>query len=83
MPFISPEHRANPDMNIPGDRCYLHYKRMADMWKASPRWTCVDQILEEFMVDEQERAFFLAFLQFYHDYVLAYELKKMQENGAI
>lgn len=83
MPFVSKEHRAKPDTRIAGDRCYLHYKKMADMWKASPRWTCVDQMLEEFMVDEEERAFFLAFLVFFAEKVMPYEQVRKIENGDI
>jgi hypothetical protein len=81
MPFISKEHRAKPDLTVPGDRCYLEYKKMLGMWRTSSKWTTVDQILEEFIVDEAERAFFLAFLVFFALHVMPYEIKKREENG--
>lgn len=83
MPFVSKEHRVKPDATVPGDRCYLHYKKMIQMWTASPRWTCVDQILEDFMTDDEERAFFLAFLVFFAEKVMPYEKLKQQENGDV
>lgn len=83
MPFVSKEHRVKPDLKVPGDRCYIEYKKMIDMWTASPRWTCVDQILENFIVDESERAFFLAFLVFFTKKVVQYEDQKEKENGTI
>lgn len=83
MPFVSKEHRANPDATVPGDRCYMKYKQMISAWTASPRWTCVDQILEDFISDEDERAFFLAFLVFFSKHVMKYEDQKEAENGPI
>lgn len=83
MPFVSKEHRVKPDLKVPGDRCYVHYKKMMDMWTASPRWTTVDQILEDFCVDEEERAFLLAFLVFFSEKVMPYEQEKKSLNGDI
>ena len=83
MPFITEDHRVQPDASIPGDRCYIEYKKMIDLWRANPRWTTVDKMLEEWMVDEQERAFFLAFLVFFVKYAMPYEDIKEAENGRI
>jgi hypothetical protein len=65
MPFVNEDHREKPDAAIPGDRCYLHYKKMLDSWRENPRWTTIDGLLADFIVDEEERAFFLAFLVFF------------------
>lgn len=83
MPFVNKEHRLHPDVTIPGDRTYLHYKALMEQWRNMPRWTTVDAMLKDWMVDEDERAFFLAFLVFFAEHVMPYERYKMEENGDI
>lgn len=88
MPFVTKEHRDNPDGNIPGDRCYLHYKWMMEMWRANPRWTTADEIYAKVVNLDQpdihwQRAKELAWQVFFNLHVMDYELKKMKENGGI
>jgi hypothetical protein len=89
MPFVTQKHRDNPDPLIPGDRCYVVYKELMDVWKASPRWTTVDTMtrqllnfLEDIHVSaEHKTGALLAFLVFFNIHVMNYELKKREENG--
>ena len=91
MPFVDQEYRDNPDMEIPGDRCYLLYKELLDEWENSPRWTTVDTMLNDFLnnVDQgkvpkrHRAAAILAFMVFFQLHVIPYELKKREENGDI
>ena len=86
MPFVTKEHRDNPDRNFPGDRCYIEYKKIVDKWLSEPRWTTVDKILEEldpFGFNQIKRAQFLAFLVFFNLHVMPYEEQKRVENGDI
>ena len=87
MPFVNAEHRASPDGNIPGDRCYLYYKEMVRVWKANPRWTTADNIYGAVVIREEskaeQRAKELAWQVFFQIYVMPYELMKQKENGDI
>lgn len=83
MPFVTQEHRDNPDTSIPGDLCYVYYKFMMEEWKNSPRWTTVDKILKNMIDDPHQRAEFLAFLVFFNIHVMPYEQMKREENGDI
>lgn len=87
MPFVTQEHRIDPDMSIPGDRCYIAYRWMVDEWKKDPRWTTADRIYAGVMrhdeVLEQQRAIELAWQVFFQIYVMEYEQRKRKENGDI
>jgi hypothetical protein len=84
MPFVTEEHRKNPDSNIPGDRCYVEYSKLMDSWKASPRWSTVDEMLFNLGVEGAwKRAKILAFLVFFCLAVVPYEIMKQKENGDI
>jgi hypothetical protein len=83
MPFVSQEHRAKPDYEIPGDCCYEEYSKMIQAWTIEPRWTMVDAIAAQIWPDKWKRAFILAFLVFFALKVMPYELKKQVENGDI
>jgi len=83
MPFVNAEHRAKPSLKVPGDRCYLQYKRMMDLWRKEPRWRTVDDIYSSLITNEDTRAYFLAFLVFFVKEVMPYELAKEKENGSI
>lgn len=83
MPFIKAEHRDNPNVNIPGDRCYIEYSNMMKKWRADPRWTTVDDIACLLFPGQFARARFLAFLVFFSKTVIPYEDKKEKENGTI
>ena len=52
MPFVALLHRVSPDPTIPGDRCFVHYKRMVDAFKKERRWTTADTLYKE-MVELQ------------------------------
>lgn len=88
MPFTNSKQRKNPDGNIPGDRCYLMYKKMIDQWNESPRWTTADAIyawvtdLNQPDIDWQ-RAKELAWQVFFVEKVMPYEQKKKKENGDV
>ena len=84
MPFVDQEHRDNPDREIPGDRCYVEYKKIMEAWNKSPRWRTVDKLVgETFGWGDTERAKFLAFMVFFNLHVMDYELKKREENGDV
>lgn len=51
MPFVTKEHRENPDPSIPGDLCYLAYRKMVDEWKLIPRWTTADRLYREMIIE--------------------------------
>lgn len=102
MPFIKPERRHEIDwrgLNAleeiqPGDRCYVHYKRMVDEWRAGPSWATAHNIFKD-MVDvssinassedtkDEIIASTLAWQVFFVLHVIPYELKKQEENGDI
>ena len=83
MPFVDAEHRDKPDFEVPGDRCYIEYRKMMTAWAASPRWTMVDAIAAQIWKDRWHRATVLAFLVFFCLHVMPYEEKKRKENGDI
>lgn len=93
MPFVTEDHRISPDVKIPGDLCYIHYRKMADRWKAEPRWTTAHNIYKEMrqtLHDETKiythdarAAYELAWQVFFIKYVMPYEDKKEAENGTI
>lgn len=87
MPFVTQAHRTSPDLTIPGDRCYVHYKWMVEAWKKEPRWTTADTIYAKVM-DFSENckdqcAKELAWQVFFIKYVMPYEDLKEAENGTI
>jgi hypothetical protein len=83
MPFINEERRKDPDMQIPGDRCFIYYREMMRVWRLNPRWTTVDEIAKTFFVDDQLRAAFLAFMVFFNREAMPYEEQKAKENGEV
>ena len=91
MPFVDETHRADPDMQVPGDRCYLFYREIMEEWKRAPRWTTVDTIMTKLLnfldghdVNQASRsAALLAFMVFFAREVMPYEEKKCRENGEI
>lgn len=83
MPFVTKPHRQHPQLEIPGDRCYIAYKAMLDHWRVSPRWTTVDTLARSIWPDDWKRADMLAFLVFFSLHVMPYEQMKQKENGDI
>ena len=83
MPFVELEHREKQDFEVPGDRCYIEYRKIMTAWAASPRWTMVDAIAAQIWPDKWKRALILAFLVFFCLHVMPYEEKKRKENGDI
>ena len=103
MPFIKKERRKTIDDNggyidetwtdiQPGDRCYAHYKRMVDLWRANPRWTTAHEIYKEMkgrmtslfgLTYDEEAAYELAWQVFFIKWVMPYEREKCDENGDI
>lgn len=83
MPFIDSEHRIAPDTNIPGDRCYLQYKELIDMWRKEPRWSIIDKFAKRIWEDDTVRAAGLALLVFMFEHGMDYERKKKKEHGDI
>jgi hypothetical protein len=89
MPFVTKEHRKNPDMEIAGDRCYVEYKKIMEAWNKNMRWTTVDKIYEDvkhsavFHGGDVQRAKELAFMVFFNIHVMDYENKKRRENGDV
>ena len=102
MPFIEAGRRELIEKGLflpkaiqPGDKCYLHYKRMVDCWRANPRWTTAHNIYKAMRGGsrlsyannpegfDSKIAEELAWLVFFQLYVMPYELKKREENGDI
>ena len=87
MPFIEPSHRLNPDINLPGDKCYLFYKEMVERWKKEPRWATAYSIYlwvrEGHNDPAMQRAKELAWQVFFILKVMPYEEEKMDTNGDI
>lgn len=94
MPFVTKEHRENPNLSIPGDLCYYYYKQMVDEWKSNPRWTTAAEIYRNMKVQTQQSefcslnwfavsAYELAWQVFFQKYVMPYEDQKEKENGTI
>lgn len=94
MPFIQ-QDRREPLLEgtlkpaVPGDICFLHYKRMVDQWRALPSWTtahsiykCVKETSADASSDDQ-LAKELAWQVFFQLYVMPYEIEKQKENGDI
>ncbi len=91
MPFVNQEHRKNPDLSIPGDRCYKWYRWMVDEWNKEPRWATADKIYTQVTIYHQQRqltrealvALDLAWQVFFVMKVIPYEELKQEENGDI
>lgn len=90
MPFVTPDHRINPDHSIPGDLCYIHYKRMVEAWKAERRWTTAHKIYRKLLEHKRDTplgddiaAHDLAWQVFFIKHVMVYEAEKEVENGTI
>ena len=83
MPFVTQDHRDSPDLEVPGDRCFLEYKHIMETWAANPRWTTIDALAERLYPDRNERAYFLAFLVFFDLHGMLYEREKQAINGDV
>lgn len=97
MPFVTQDHRDNPDMQIPGDICYTFYREMVSKWKIQPRWTTAHNIYKDMSDSIQQAhisdnfrigcndcaAYQLAWQVFFQKYVMPYEDLKEKENGTI
>lgn len=88
MPFVEKSHRDKPDLSIPGDLCYLEYRKIMDEWNKSPRWTTVDKIFKSFipmswLFSDRKRAELLALAVFFCKVVMKYEDEKEALNGEI
>ena len=97
MPFVQQHRRHAIDkygfaglVEIePGDRCYVHYKKMVEAWKKEPGWRTVHALMKEFKLaepveaDDDLIAAHLAWQVFFNIHVLEYERLKRFENGDI
>jgi hypothetical protein len=85
MPFVTKEHRDMPDLTIPGDICYLEYKKIIDEWKANPRWTTAHNITKKWfdIADDKDAAHLLAWMVWFNMHVMPYEEQKRKENGEV
>jgi hypothetical protein len=91
MPFISlKDRRELATKRCPrtaGERCYFYYNDMVAKWKKNPRWTTADEIYSEVTGDKVspawQRARELAWQVFFIQYVMPYEIHKLNENGDI
>lgn len=97
MPFVTEEHRRNPDVSIPGDRCYLAYKNMMLAWNKEPRWATIDAIHANLGglamslwethtgadLVEWETAVSLAWQVFFGFHGMTYEREKRAINGDV
>lgn len=52
MPFVDSTHRMFPDPTIPGDRCFMIYKRLIEIWEKEPRWTTADRLYGQIMAGD-------------------------------
>lgn len=90
MPFIEDDRRdailegVLPQREVtPGDRCFVEYYAIMKAWRANPRWTTIDKMAENFIRNDQDRAWFLAFLVFFNLHGMPYEHTKREQNGDI
>ncbi len=102
MPFIEAGRRKLieegdflPGAITPGDKCYLHYKKMVTLWKANPRWTTAHNIYKAMRGGsrlsyannpegfDNKIAEELAWQVFWQLHVMPYELEKMEQNGDV
>lgn len=83
MPFVDDSHRAKPDPLIAGDRCYVHYKKIMELWRQNPRWTTIDNLWSFYEPNDEKRALLLALLVHFVFHGIPYEEKKQEENGDI
>lgn len=89
MPFVTAEHRAKPNLDIPGDLCYTYYKHLIEKWRNEPRWTTAHNLYKEMLNEQpylgidQRAAYQLAWQVFFQLRVMPYEMQKMKENGDI
>ena len=53
MPFVTPSKRISLDnkgtIEVPGDLCYVIYKRLMRVWKDEPRWTTAHEMYKLYM----------------------------------
>jgi len=103
MPFITQIRRKIIDTEglnalhkssyvMPGDLCYVEYKKMMEKWKENSRWTTAHNIYREVMttsygIDVHSLdgvvAKHLAWQVFFYKHILPYENEKEKENGDI
>jgi hypothetical protein len=93
MPFITQERREQIAAGTlaefqPGDRCYIHYKRLVEQWHENPRWTTAHNLyksryeLSDYS-DDDDAACELAWAVFFQLHVMPYEGEKQRENGDV
>jgi hypothetical protein len=96
MPFINDSRREEIarygleglEEVRPGDRCYVHYKVLVDVWRADPCWTTAHTLFKGLSTDtslddDDYAARALAWQVFFHLHVMPYEEQKRKENGDI
>lgn len=85
MPFVSKEHREKPDFSIPGDICYVEYKKLVDAWKKEPKWTTAHNLTTAWfdLASDEDTAHFLAWMVWFNLHVMEYEQEKRKTNGDI
>ena len=85
MPFVNQDHRSKPDFTIPGDICYVEYKKLIDSWRKEPRWTTAHNLTKKWfdLATDEETAHFLAWMVWFNKEVMVYENQKENENGQI
>lgn len=87
MPFIPRVDRDKPfaelEHGTEGEKCFVSYRSMIRMWKATPRWATVDHIATAIWPEAFARARILAFLVFFILHVMPYEIKKRKEHGEV
>lgn len=87
MPFVSKDHRQNPDPQNCGDRCFMWYRWMIKQWNKEPRWKTADEIYAQVMRKDEslaeQRAKELAWQVFFIFKILPYEELKAELNGEI
>lgn len=81
MPFVEDAHRKSPDLKIPGDRCYVHYEKMMRRWEENPKWRTIDALAERLYPNDDDRAYFLAFMVHFVFHGVPYEEDRREENG--
>lgn len=96
MPFIPHNERVELAEGKPaetvGQRCYLHYVKMAARWNKEPRWTTAHSIYKGVLDARQAAspiitddlvAQDLAWQVFFQRYVWPYEQEAIKRNGDI
>lgn len=86
MPFVKNYRRAGAltgQYDEPGDKCFVQYKALMDVWKNENRWRHIDEFARRIWPDDQQRAAALALLVFMHKHGFRYEDAQCAANGDI